>query len=573
MFLCLAFGVSCSNHRLVSIAVTPAAATVTGTGQTIQFEALGTTNDTNLPASSLGSAVTWSSSATSVATISSSGLATAVGCGTTTISAQDGGIVGQTSFTNTCAGSGGTPVLQSITLTPSSPTIPAIGQTSQFVATGVYANPASTADITALATWQSSNVSIATVNDAGLATAVTCGTTTIIAEYQGVLSQTQLTVSCTQSNPVLQSINLYPSNPTIPQLGQTTQFIALGVYSPPSTNNNFTNLATWASSDSSIATINSAGLATAVGCGATTITAQYQGVIGQMQLTVSCTVAQTPVLQSISLYPGNPSIQLGQTTQFIALAVYSPPSGNNVLTNIATWASSDAAVATVGTNTGLATAVSCGTTTITAQYAPPGAAAVIGQTQLTVPCTGNQPLQSISVLPSSPSVPEIGQTTQFLALGTLLGGAQEDLTSSATWSSSNPQIATVENTGTNMTAGMATTYGCGTTTISASFTPAGGTPIVGTTVLTVSCNSIASVELIVVKMGAAAGTVISAPAGIDCGPVCGGLFNEGTGFVLTPTTGGTWSPGSCDQVIGGACYFTLVPDASTPSLKTVTITF
>jgi uncharacterized protein YjdB len=466
---------SCSNEHLVSIAVTPPNVSVTLTGQTTQFEATGVTNHANVPPQAL-STVSWSSSSPSVATISSSGVATAVGCGSATITAQQSGVTGQATFTNTCTSSSG-------------------------------------------------------------------------------------------GNPVLQSLNLYPSSPTIPQVGQTTQFIALGVYSPATATNNLSSYVSWASSDVAIATINSNGLATAVSCGSTTITAQYLGVLSQTQLTVSCTIVQTPVLQSIALYPSSPTMQLGQTTQFIASAVYSPPSSNNILTNLATWASSNAGVASVGTNTGLATAISCGTTTITAEYQPASGQAVVGQTQLTVPCTGNQTLQSIAVLPANPTVPQIGQSTQFLALGTLLGGAEEDLTSSATWSSSNTQVGTV-----GATTGTATAVNCGTSTISASFTPAGGNPIVGTTLLTVSCNSITSIELLVVKQGSNSGTITSVPTGISCGTVCGGLFNEGTGFVLT-APGGTWSTGSCDQIINGACSFTLVPDSPGGTSKTVTVTF
>ena len=126
--------IGCSNEHLVSITVTPQNASVSAIGQTTQFQAMGTTNH-NLPPELL-STVTWLSSNSSVATISSTGLATAVGCGTTTISAQDGSIVGQTGFTNTCLGGGGS-VLQSINLYPSSPAIPQVGQTIQFIALGV----------------------------------------------------------------------------------------------------------------------------------------------------------------------------------------------------------------------------------------------------------------------------------------------------------------------------------------------------------------------------------------------------------------------------------------------------
>jgi uncharacterized protein YjdB len=359
---------------------------------------------------------------------------------------------------------------------------------------------------------------------------------------------------------VLQAINVYPSNASIPQVGQTTQFIALGSYAPASANNNLTSVVTWQSSNVSIATVDGSGLATAVSCGTTTITAQYQGVLGQTQLTVACTVAPNPVLQSITLFPGNPTIpQLGQSIQFIAIGVYSPATSNNVLTGLATWASSNSSIATINSS-GLASAVACGTTTITAEYQ-----GIVGQMPLTVQCTGSQALQSIAVLPNNPTVPQIGQTTQFLALGTLAGGGQEDLTSTATWSSSNPQVASVDISGT------AKALACGTSTISAQYQPTGGTVVSGLTLLSVTCNSITSIELLIVKSGSVVGTVTSTPAGIDCGTVCGGPFNEGTGFVLTAAPAATWT--GCDQIISGQCYFTLVPDTVGGTQKVVKAAF
>lgn len=460
--------------------------------------------------------------------------------------------------------------LVSIAITPQNASVSQIGQTTQFIATGTSNSPrVPPKDVTAASTWTSSTQSVATINSSGLATAVGCGTTTISAADGGITGSTTFTVTCTTSggsNPILQSISLYPGNASIPQVGQTTQFIALGAYAPPSGNNNLTGVVSWQSSNVSIASINNAGLATAASCGTTTITGQYQGILGQTQLTVACTVAPNPVLQSITLYPSNPSVsQLGQSVQFMAIGVYSPASGNNVLTNTASWASSNTSIATVNP-TGLATVVACGTTTITAQ-----SQGVVGQMPLTVQCNASQSLQSLAVLPNNPTVPVIGQSTQFLALGTFAGGGQEDLTSTATWSSSNPEIATINSSGT------ALTVGCGTSTISAQYRPSGGTPVVGTSSLNVSCNSITSIELIIVKSGSSSGTVTSVPAGINCGTVCGGLFNEGTGFVLTatPASGATatWNTTECDQIISGQCYFTLVPDTTGGTSKTVTVTF
>ncbi len=211
--------------------------------------------------------------------------------------------------------------LISIQVTPATATASS-GTTAQFKAIGSYIHPPSTNDITDSVTWASSNTAVATINPStGIAMALSSGTTSITATMSSssgpIVGTASLTVTG-GSGGGLQSINLYPSNPTIPQLGQTNQFIALGVYSPASGSNDLTKQATWASSNVGIATISSPGfpgLATAVGCGTTTITAEDQGVVGQTLLTVSCTPPPTPVLQSITLYPSDPTIpQLGQTT-------------------------------------------------------------------------------------------------------------------------------------------------------------------------------------------------------------------------------------------------------------------
>jgi len=117
----LAFGVSCNGFfvdpTLTSLAISPPTPTITNStsNNTQQFTAVGTFNDgstSNTPAS-------WSSSApTTVASInSSSGLATAVGVGTTTITAVSTkfpGISGTTTLTVVPGN------VTSITVTPAS---------------------------------------------------------------------------------------------------------------------------------------------------------------------------------------------------------------------------------------------------------------------------------------------------------------------------------------------------------------------------------------------------------------------------------------------------------------------
>ncbi len=81
---------------LSSIAVTPVNRTIS-TGTTQQFTASGTYSDGSTQ--DLSAQATWVSSSTGVATIGSSGLATAVNPGSTTISATLGGITGSTTLT------------------------------------------------------------------------------------------------------------------------------------------------------------------------------------------------------------------------------------------------------------------------------------------------------------------------------------------------------------------------------------------------------------------------------------------------------------------------------------------
>ena len=156
--------------------------------------------------------------------------------------------------------------------------------------------------------------------------------------------------------------------------GTTQEFTATGLYTDGSTQD-LTTEVTWFSSDEAVATVSNAddskGLATAVGAGSTTVSATSGGVTGDTTLTVTAT------LVSIAVTPAAPSIANGLTQQFTATGLYSDGSTQD-LTTEATWASSDEAVATVS-NTGLATAVSVGSTTVSAT-----SGAVSGNATLTV---------------------------------------------------------------------------------------------------------------------------------------------------------------------------------------------
>lgn len=96
-----------NTAALTSITVTPAnPSIVNGTMQ--QFAATGNYSDNST--TTITTQVTWQSSSTAVATISGAGMATAVGIGSTQISATLGAVSGNTTLTVTSSG-GGTPAI------------------------------------------------------------------------------------------------------------------------------------------------------------------------------------------------------------------------------------------------------------------------------------------------------------------------------------------------------------------------------------------------------------------------------------------------------------------------------
>jgi hypothetical protein len=159
------------------IDITPATATETFLGETTQFAATGSLTGTG-SAQNLTAQVQWTSSNAQVATISSSGLASAVGSGTTTIIAQSGGVIATASITVTTNVAANTPTL---TLIPSAnATATFTGETTQFIALGNLAGGIATQNLTNSVAWSSSDVAVATIDQNGLATAVAANITSSV---------------------------------------------------------------------------------------------------------------------------------------------------------------------------------------------------------------------------------------------------------------------------------------------------------------------------------------------------------------------------------------------------------
>ena len=170
---------------LLSIAVTPAAPNLPK-GLTQQFKATGTFSDTST--ADLTNSVSWTSGTPAIATVNAaSGLATSLVVGSTVVTATSGSVSGSTTLTVTPA------IVESISITPN-PAFAGIGISRQLAALGTYSD-ATTADVTAIATWSSDTPSVATVGPTtGLAMGVALGSATISAAIGSVTATASLSI-------------------------------------------------------------------------------------------------------------------------------------------------------------------------------------------------------------------------------------------------------------------------------------------------------------------------------------------------------------------------------------------
>jgi uncharacterized protein YjdB len=422
---------------LSSLAVTPADLSLP-LGVTQQMTAWGVFSDgTKLD---LTAQVAWSSGATGVATISAGGLVTPVSGGATVITATHGLVSAQTTLTVVAA------VLVAdvdgpLVVTPADPTLSA-GTGQPFTATAYYTD-GTTADVTALATWSSSDPSVAVSNAAGskgLVTALTAGTADVTATFTADRTVSDTSTVTVTAAPLV-AITIAPDGATVP-VAATQQLTATGHFADGSTQD-LTTAVAWVAVDPAIASVSNAlgeeGLATGLATGTVVIEATYQSVTGSATLIVS-----GGVLQSIEVLPVDPLLPNKYKLQFTAIGHYSDGTLRN-LTTLATWSSSAPTVATIsnaaGTQ-GLATAVAVGTTEITARY---GAAPPATVTLDVVTAT----LRSVTITPPAFSVAVRG-TYQLAATGYFTSAAGDiylDVTRQVTWSSGNKKLATVSKTG------------------------------------------------------------------------------------------------------------------------------
>lgn len=171
--------------------------------------------------------------------------------------------------------------------------------------------------------------------------------------------------------------------------------------------------------------------------------------------------APTPQLMTITVTPSGIGKPVGISQQFTATGTFNNKVVKNV-TSMVTWASSSNAIITIDSS-GLATAKSAGTATISATMN-----SVTGSTAMTV---NSAQLTSVTISPAGPAM-AVGSTQPLAASANYTDGTSVDVTSSASWTSSNVAAATVSGSG------MATAVAAGQSAVVATFNAVSGTTAV-----------------------------------------------------------------------------------------------
>lgn len=270
-------------------------------------------------------------------------------------------------------------------------------------------------------TWDSSNPSVATVDQNGLVTFVSPGKATIICQTIDTgVDGTNLIDTCEFyiNQPVTEVILDY--NEHTMKIGDTFRLTAL-IKPDNATNRNVI----WTSSDTTVATVDETGNITAIGSGSTTIICQSEdsGVYDY------CNVSVYQPVTGITLNTHEMTVRKG--TIFWLNATVSPDDAWN---KTVVWSSSDEAVATVD-QTGMVTAIAPGECVITATSAD---SAVVDKCAVVV----TEPVTGITLNYTNATIYS-GEKLAIIPTVTPLDADNK----AVTYVSSDPSVATVDANG------------------------------------------------------------------------------------------------------------------------------
>jgi len=380
----------------------------------------------------IGTNLVFTSSSPSVASVSSSGVVTAIAAGTTTISAtyqyegksysSSGFVMNVTAAVNPVISISG----------PVSGSLPVGGKLQVTAAQSPVGSNL---------TFVSSNPAVATVDASGIVTAVANGTATISATYQyNGKTYSSSGYSVTVAASVVPKITISASATSV-DIGGNIQV--------SSTQDPIGATLKYASSNIAVAKVTAAGLVTGVAAGSANITASYVYNGKTIKSSpIAITVTDKLVTPVITLTgPADNSVVIGKTLQVT--------SNRNPLGASFAYKSSKPTIATVNAS-GVVTGIAKGTATIYAQYKVNNViykSPVYNVNVVTAPVIN--PVISISG-PAANSL-EVGGSLQ-------VASTQNPVGANVVFTSSNPAVASVN------ASGVVTALSAGDTIITASYT-------------------------------------------------------------------------------------------------------
>ena len=213
--------------------------------------------------------VTWASSAIAAATVSASGLVTAVTNGSATITATAGDASGSAAVTVAQD-------VRAVAVVPDSTTV-VEGDTLRLAATATDANGQMVAGVDFA--WASADTAVAVVDTSGLVTGVGTGEAQVTATAAGLTGRAELVVV----TPLPTTVAVTPDS-VLTAVGQTAQLTAAVLNQGGRVMDGVPVI--WLSAETTVAAVDASGLVTAVGSGAVTITATAGEASGDAHVTV-----------------------------------------------------------------------------------------------------------------------------------------------------------------------------------------------------------------------------------------------------------------------------------------------
>lgn len=305
-----------------------------------------------------------------------------------------------------------------------------VGTSEQLKLTATYMD-GSTVDITDKAEWSSSSEAVASVNK-GKISAYSSGEAKITAKYG------EKSVSILVDVEIPRRLDITPDYLAM-RSGETKELTLTATYAN-GTKENITDKAQWSSNNEDSLFVLK-GKVTAYKPGEASVMATYGGKSTSLIIDVDVPVKITASSESIHLQPG-------ETRQINAKALFGDGNEEDI-TDKAEWSSGSTSTAEV--RKGLVTGVGTGATTITVKY---------GKRSITIPVSVGI-VKSLSA-DQSKLVMKSGNSTKVKVTATYSDETEKEVTSLATWTSSDSKVAEVN-------AGSITAKGPGRATISASF--------------------------------------------------------------------------------------------------------